>query len=134
MGGETAPLISETWPYVSAAVGAYGGAVLAKSEDQAANATVRLGRQLLQRIFGNRADPPPALERLATDPQDRDLQAALRTRLSQLLADDSSLAHEVSQMLAGVRVTDIKAAGERSVAAQTISGVVITGDYATIVR
>jgi hypothetical protein len=134
VGAETASLISEAWPYVSAAVGAYGGAVLAKTEDQAADATVKLGRRLLQRIFRNRVDPPPVLARLAADPQDGTLQAALRTRLSQMLAEDSSLADEISQILADAHTAHIKATGERSVAAHTVTGIVVTGDHSTIHR
>jgi hypothetical protein len=49
VGGEVASLAAEMTPYVSAAVGAYGGAVLAKVRDDAADATVGLGRRLLQR-------------------------------------------------------------------------------------
>ena len=43
MGGDVASLATEMTPYVSAAVGAYGGAVLAKVRDDAADATVGLG-------------------------------------------------------------------------------------------
>ena len=53
MSGEVASLAAEITPYVSAAVGAYGGAVLAKVRDEAADATVSLGRRLLQRVFGS---------------------------------------------------------------------------------
>jgi hypothetical protein len=45
MGGDVASLAAEMTPYVSAAVGAYGGAVLAKMRDEAADATVGLGRR-----------------------------------------------------------------------------------------
>ena len=59
MGGDVASLAAEMTPYVSAAVGAYGGAVLAKVRDEAADATVGLGRRLLQRVFGTKADGEP---------------------------------------------------------------------------
>ena len=44
---EVATLIADATPYVTAAVGAYGGAVLAKVRDDAADATVGVGRRLL---------------------------------------------------------------------------------------
>jgi hypothetical protein len=73
MGGDVASLAAEMTPYVSAAVGAYGGAVLAKVRDEAADATVGLGRRLLQRIFGTKEDGEPLsgqLADLAADPGD----------------------------------------------------------------
>jgi hypothetical protein len=45
MAGEVATLVAEATPYVTAAVGASGGAVLAKVRDDAADATVA-GRDL----------------------------------------------------------------------------------------
>ena len=54
MSGDVVSLAAEMTPYISAAVGAYGGAVLAKVRDEAADATVGLGRRLLQRVFGTR--------------------------------------------------------------------------------
>ena len=59
MSGDVASLAAEMTPYVSAAVGAYGGAVLAKVQDDAADATVGLGRRLVQRVFGTRRDGEP---------------------------------------------------------------------------
>jgi hypothetical protein len=40
-GNEIAELVTTATPYVTAAVGAYGGAVLAKVRDDAADATAR---------------------------------------------------------------------------------------------
>jgi hypothetical protein len=133
--GELAVLIGEASPYVTAAVRAYGGAVLAKANDQAADATVGLGRRILQRIFGTRAagDVPPPVADLAADPDDPDLQAALRVAIRKLLADDPGLAGDLRGMLAGAAVT-VTASGERSIAAQSITGVASTGDDATITR
>jgi hypothetical protein len=62
-------------PYVSAAVGAYGGAVLAKVQDEAADATVSLGRRLLRKIFGSRDEGEPLpgpLADLIANTQDED--------------------------------------------------------------
>ena len=104
MGGDVASLAAEMTPYVSAAVGAYGGAVLAKVRDDAADATVGLGRRLLQRVFGTRGEtePLPApLADLAADPGDADALAAVRLLVRKALAADAVLAGEVGSMLAG---------------------------------
>ena len=103
MGGEVASLAAEMTPYVSAAVGAYGGAVLAKVWDEAADATVGLGRHLLQRVFGSRGEGEPLpepLEVLAADPGDGDALAAVRLAIRQALAADPALQAEVQSMLA----------------------------------
>jgi dienelactone hydrolase len=104
MGGDAAWLAAEMTPYVSAAVGAYGGAVLAKVRDDAADATVGLGRRLLQRVFGTRGEAeslPDPLADLAADPGDEDALAAVRLLVRKALAADAVLASEVASMLAG---------------------------------
>jgi len=108
MSGEVASLAAEMTPYVSAAVGAYGGAVLAKVRDDAADATVGLGRRLLQRVFGSRREgepPPEPLGALIADPEDDDALAAVRLAIRRALTDDPSLQAEVRSMLAGAAVT-----------------------------
>jgi hypothetical protein len=72
-------------PGQSAAVAAYGGAVLARARDDAADATVGLGRRLLRKVFGRQVegDPLPAgLEELVADPRDSDALAALRLEIA----------------------------------------------------
>jgi tetratricopeptide (TPR) repeat protein len=104
MSGDTASLAADMTPYVSAAVGAYGGAVLDRARDEAADPTAGLGRRLLLRIFGGRDDAeplPPSLAELAADPGDGDALAAVRLALCRSLAADSGLAAEVRAMLAG---------------------------------
>jgi hypothetical protein len=122
--------------YVTAAIGAYGGAVLQKAQDDAAEATVGLGRRVLQRIFGTRAAgeqlPEPVAD-VAADPQDEDAVAALRLAIRKALAADPQLRTEVEGMLASAGVS-VTAAGERSIAAQTITGIAATGDNTTINR
>jgi hypothetical protein len=102
-GNEIAVLVTEASPYISAAVGAYGGAVLGKVRDDAADATVGLGRRLLQRVFGHRADgevlPAPVAD-LAADPGDADALAALRLAVRRRLEADATMLAEVKQMLA----------------------------------
>jgi hypothetical protein len=104
MGGDAVSLAAEMTPYVSAAVGAYGGAVLARLRDDAADATVGLGRRLLQRIFGSRgeAEPLPGpLADLVADPYDDDALAAVRLAVRKAMAADPALEAEVRSMLAG---------------------------------
>jgi hypothetical protein len=75
VGGDAGSIAVEMTPYISAAVGAYGGAVLAKMRDEAADATVGLGRRLLQLVFGQRdvtESLPEPLVDLAVDPRDAD--------------------------------------------------------------
>ena len=103
MGGDVASLAAEMTPYVSVAVGAYGGAVLARVRDEAADATVGLGRRLLQRVFGSRGEAQPLpdpLAALAADPGDDDALAAVRLAIRQALAQDPVMQAEVRAMLA----------------------------------
>jgi hypothetical protein len=136
VGGEVATLAAEVVPFASAAAAAYGGAVLAKVRDDAADATVGLGRRLLQRIFGVRGHGealPEAVADVVADPADEDAVAALRLAVRKALAADAGLQGEVRDMLAQAGVS-VMASGERSIAAQVISGVAVTGDDATITR
>lgn len=100
---EIATLVTEASPYVSAAVGAYGGAVLAKVRDDAANATVGVGRRVLQRVFGHRADgealPAPVAD-LVAYPGDADVLATLRLAMRRQLEADAAMLAEVKRLLA----------------------------------
>jgi hypothetical protein len=129
-------LVAQVTPYLTAAIGAYGAAVLQRAEGDAADATVGLGRQVLQRIFGSRAageELPEPVADVVADPGDEDAAAALRLAVRKALAADPELRADVAGLLAagGVSVT---AAGDRSVAAQTITGIAATGDNATFNR
>ena len=124
MDTEVATLAAEVVPYASAAAAAYGGAVLAKVRDDAADATVGLGRRLLQRIFGARDEGEPVPEAVAdvvADPADEDALAALRLAVRKALAADAGLCGEVREMLAQAGVS---AAGNVS---NTISGGTFSG-------
>jgi hypothetical protein len=135
MSGDLALLAGEISPYVTAAVGSYGGAVLAAARDQAADATVGLGRRMLQRIFGVRdsGDVPQAVAELAAAPADQDLQAALRVEIRRILGADGRLADELREMMASGAAIQVTASGNRSIAAQSISGVAMTGDNSTAI-
>jgi hypothetical protein len=111
MAGEVAVLVSDATPYVTAAVSAYGGAVLAKVRDDAADATVGVGRRLLQRVFGRRDEGEPLpvpLAALAADPADADAAAMVRWAMRQALEADVTMLEEVKAMLASAQGPGVK--------------------------
>lgn len=55
MSGEIA-LAAEVVPIATAAIGIYGKAVLAKAWDDVADATIKAGVRLLQRVFGHKKE------------------------------------------------------------------------------
>jgi hypothetical protein len=102
-GSEIAELVTAATPLVTAAVGAYGAAVLSKVRDDAADATVGAGRRVLQRVFGRRRDGDPLpqpLALLAADPGDPDALGAVRLAIRQALLADAAMLDEVKQILA----------------------------------
>ncbi|MGV9405060.1 hypothetical protein [Streptomyces sp. NPDC003667] len=137
MDAEAAQLAEQAGPYLTAAVGAYGAAVLTRAQDAAADATVGLGQRILQSLWRRGGEAGRAeLERVvveAADEQDDVYSAAVLSRLlRRALRDDPGLREELSALLpapAAGTVT-ITASGERSIAAQHI-GTAITGDGQT---
>jgi len=110
MAGEVATLVAEATPYMTAAVGAYGGAVLAKVRDDAADATVGLGRRLLQRVFGHHSEEEPLpepLTELVTYPDDEDALGALRLAIRRQLESDAGMLADVRTLLASVQNTTV---------------------------
>ncbi|MFF5129123.1 hypothetical protein ACFY41_19600 [Streptomyces syringium] len=123
-------------PYVTAAVGAYGTAVVTRVSDAGAGATVSLGQRILQRVWRreeSREDIEGAVDALAAAPEDEDLQALLRAQLKRALLADPELTAELARLLppAGSSFT---ASGAGAVAVQHNSGVISTGSDATIQR
>jgi len=126
--------------FVIAVARQYGAAVLDHVEDDAsdaaADATVGLGRRLLRRLLGrpeSRAAIGSAVTDVAEHPDEEDYTAALRVQIRKALDADSQLANDVSGMLTKAGIT-IVASGDRAVAAQDISGIVVTGDHPHIQR
>ncbi|MBN0049185.1 hypothetical protein JS756_35000 [Streptomyces actuosus] len=134
MGAESVQLVEPAGPAVTAAVGAYGAAVLTRAQDAAAEATVGLGQRILQLLWphGDEADRTE-VERVvgeAADEQDDAYSSAVLGRLlRRALQDDLGLREELPAMLPApaAGTLTITAAGERSIAAQHI-GTAITGD------
>ena len=106
--GEVTALVTDATPYMTAALTAYGTAVLTKVRDDAADATVGVGRRLLQRICVRREDREPLPVLLAEVGSALDDAAALETlRLAsgrELEADAKMLA-DVRQILAAGQIT-----------------------------
>ncbi|MFB7195562.1 hypothetical protein [Streptomyces sp. NPDC056240] len=140
MSAEVAQLVDQAGPYLTAAIGAYGAAVLTRAEDAAADATATLGRRILHAVWRRRDEAGQAeVERVvdeAADEQDESYTAAVLGRLlRRVLQEDAELCAELSAMLpapAAGTVT-VTASGERSIAAQHI-GTAITGDGHTAPR
>ncbi|MFD8464887.1 hypothetical protein ACFV10_07160 [Streptomyces cyaneofuscatus] len=134
MSAEIVQLVEQASPYLTAAVGAYGAAVLTRAEDAAADATVTLGQRILGAVWRRRDEEGQAeLERVvdeAADEQDESYTVAVLGRLlRRALQDDAELRAELSALLpvpGGGSIT-ITASGERSIAAQHI-GNAYTGD------
>ncbi|MFC5660596.1 hypothetical protein [Streptomyces nogalater] len=129
MVGDIAQVAGETAPYITAAAGAYGLAVLARTQEQAADATVALGRRLAQRIFGVRAEDealPEALADVVAEPDDADSVAALRKAVRKALLADEELAADVRALLPRAPFVH---AGDGS---QAVVGSVIGGDSVQI--
>jgi hypothetical protein len=139
VSGDLVQVVSETTSYVVAAASAYGGALLAKVEQEAVDATVGVGLRLARKIFGvgGKDEPvPEALAAVIDDPEDPDNVGALRKAIRKALVADPELAARVAAVIGEARAAGVQtvASGERSVAAHSISGVVVTGDEATVQR
>jgi hypothetical protein len=137
---EAAVLAGTAVKFVIAVARQYGAAVLDHVEDDAtdaaADATVTVGRRLLRRLLG-RPESRDAIGSAVTDaaehPDEEDYTAVLRVQIRKALEADPQLASDVAGMLANAGVS-IVASGDRAVAAQDISGIVLTGDHSTIQR
>ena len=98
---EVTELASAATPYVTAAVGAYGQAVLATAPNDAAAGTVPVtGRRILQRVFGTAPEPlQEPLASLAADPADPDALGAVRLAIRRALTNDTVMLADVQQIL-----------------------------------
>ncbi|MFI7438701.1 hypothetical protein [Nonomuraea indica] len=135
MSTDLAALASDLSPYATAAISAYGSAVLTRSQDEAADATVRFGQKILKRIFRDdspQKGTPKVVEELAADPGNTDLQAVLRVAIIKELKSNTELAAEVCNLMAEAPpasgVVNVAAYGKRSVSSVVIHGDVTTGD------
>ncbi|MFD6294215.1 hypothetical protein ACFWFU_05310 [Streptomyces sp. NPDC060235] len=134
MSLEIAELTEQAVPFLTAAVGAYGAAVLARAEDAAADATATLGQRILRAVWRRRDEAGQtelerALAEAADEQNDSHAADVLSRFLIRALQEDFQLRVELSAMLPTPTVVavNITANGERSMAAQYI-GTAIIGD------
>lgn len=130
---EVSQLVVQSWPFVSAAVGAYGTAVLTQATDLSAASTVSLGQRVLQRLWNREEGRDPlqrAVDGVVAEPEDEDAQAALRQEIKRALREDAALLEDVRAMLGEAPVVqeNYRAVGERSVAVRENHGSISTGD------
>lgn len=103
---EVGELAGTVVPFLSAAAGAYGSAVVSKATEQgtaaAADATVGVGRRLLERLLSSRrsAQVGAAVTDLAENPADEAFTAAVFAQVRRALAEDGELAAEIAAMVA----------------------------------
>jgi hypothetical protein len=101
---DVAALATDAMPYVTVAMGSYGGAVLAKARDEAAGATVGVGVRILQRVFGRKESVTPLPEPLAdvvAHPGDEDFLAVLKMAIRRALERDAVMFAEVRAIVFG---------------------------------
>jgi hypothetical protein len=111
-------LADEATPYAMAAINAYGGAVLTRTEDEAAAAPVNLGRRILRRLVNGGDEAAARLESAITElvdaVNDEDVRDTLTARIMRLLASDDELAADIRGMLTSAGET-VTASGEHGV-------------------
>jgi hypothetical protein len=134
VGAEVVQLVEQAGPYLTAALGAYGAAVLTRAQEIAADATVGLGQRILQLVWqrgdeAGQAELERVVDEAANEQNDAYTAAVLSRRLRRTLQDGPELREELSALLpaAAAGAVTITASGERSIAAQHI-GTAITGD------
>ncbi|MFE4612006.1 hypothetical protein ACFRK5_27215 [Streptomyces niveus] len=140
MSVDAVQLAQDLTPYATAAVTAYGAAVLARVESGAADATVLFGQRMLRRLTGRDApDAEPTagqdaivhcITDLADAPEDADLAAVLRVQIRRLLTAEPDLAADIAgwPRPAAPSTATITTSGERSPAVQINYGTIHTGD------
>ncbi|MDH6119332.1 hypothetical protein [Kitasatospora sp. GAS204B] len=138
MSAELVQLVEQAGPYVSAAVTAYGAAVLTRAQDAAVDATANLGQRILQTVWQRRQRSDQAaltvsVAEAAAEPENPEAAADLRRQIERALREDDRLREDVAAMLPPTPQVVITASGERGIAAQHI-GTVINGDNTTIQR
>jgi len=137
VSAEIVQLVQQAGPYLSTAVSAYGVAVFSRAENAAVDATANLGRRILQAVWRRRdergrAELEAAVQDAAEAPEDEDAAAAVRQQIKRALREDAELRAELTRLLpTSGETVHVTAAGERSIAAKTIT-TAITGDHTTI--
>ncbi|MET7606416.1 hypothetical protein [Streptomyces avermitilis] len=132
MSTEIMQVTQQAGPYLSAALAAYGSAVLVRAESAVVDATADVGRRILHLVWCRRDAPgqtalEEAVREAASDVEDEDAAAALRQQIKRTLRDDAQLLREVAALLPAAGAVTITAE-KGSIAAQHI-GIAVTGNH-----
>jgi hypothetical protein len=94
-------IANDVMPYVTAAIGAYGVAALAKTGELAAGTPEARGARILQRIFGRGdAYSRKVIEHVASsEPGDEPSREGLKAAIREAVGADPNLARELAAML-----------------------------------
>jgi hypothetical protein len=140
MSTDVVQLARDLTPYATTAITAYGAAVLARIESDAADATASFGQRILRRLTGRDTPNSEAtaeqealahtVSELAATPDDADLAAVLRVQIRRLLAAHPDIATEIADWVrpAAHATVNITTSGERSPAVHANYGTIHTGD------
>jgi len=99
MAGEVVALAAEAAPFVTA----YGAAVLDKTKDGLADATVGLGKRLLELIFRRKKNDeqlPDLVVEAVENPDDSVVRGMLEYTIRKALENDAQMLAEVREILA----------------------------------
>ncbi|MYU12964.1 hypothetical protein GTZ78_20235 [Streptomyces sp. SID8361] len=143
MSVDAVQLAQDLTPYATTAITAYGAAVLARVEGDAADAAVSFGQRVLRRLTG--CDTPDSetsaeqdaltetVSELAGTPGDVDLAAVLRVQIRRLITAHPDIAADIAAWArpAAPTTVTITTSGKRSPAVQTNYGTINTGDSTT---
>ncbi|QJT00944.1 hypothetical protein G9272_12015 [Streptomyces asoensis] len=140
MSTEIVDLVEQATPYLSAALTAYGAAVLSRAEDTAVSAAVEgtagLGQRILQLVWRRRDEEgraalEEAVQTAAEEPDDTDAAGALRHQLKRALREEAELVRELAALLPEQASVTVNVSGTRAIGAQHI-GIAASGDNTTI--
>ncbi|MER7876696.1 hypothetical protein ABTY63_24575 [Streptomyces solisilvae] len=143
MSVEVVQLAQDLTPYATTAITAYGAAVLAQVESDAADAAVSFGQRILRRLTGR--DTPGSetsaeqealtetVSELAGTPGDADLAAVLRVQIRRLMTAHPDIAADIAGWArpAAPTTVTITTSGNRSPAVHSNYGTINTGDSTT---
>ncbi|MBL1117803.1 hypothetical protein JK364_36305 [Streptomyces sp. 110] len=143
MSVDVVQLAQDLTPYAATAITAYGAAVLARVEGDAADATISFGQRILRRLTGR--DTPGSetsaeqealadtVTELAGTPGDADLAAVLRVQIRRLMTAHPDIAADIAgwALPAEPATVTITTSGDRSPAVHNNYGTINTGDSTT---
>jgi hypothetical protein len=135
---EIVQFMEQAAPYMTAAIGAYGAAVLSRAEDVAADATANLGRRMLHAVWhrrtGQRAELERVVQEVAEDPDDMDAISSLRNQLKRAVREDADLLRELAELLAAAPPGSVigNRFRDRTAVATGRAGIAVSGDSVTI--